>query len=299
MIKVAIIGFGNVGSYAYDAVQAASDMEIVGILEVDSRIAEIRQRYPHVKVVNNIDRLDQVDAAILAVPSRMVPEVAPIMLARGICTVDSYDLHGDSLLQHRNNLHRIAKEYGACAVLSAGWDPGTDSLVRTILEMMAPRGITYTNFGPGMSMGHTVAAKKIAGVRDALSMTFPKGNGVHSRKVYIELEDGVDFAAVKEEIIADEYFQHDDTQVYQVANVKEFIDMGHGVELYRKGVAGDCHNQIFRYQISINNPAVTGQVMVSAARAAVRLQPGAYTMPEIPLIDFLPGTREEIIGRIV
>lgn len=299
MIRVAIIGFGNVGSYAYDAVQAAPDMEMAGIVEVENRIPEIQQRVPNVIVVTSIDQLEKVDVAILAIPSRMVPEVAPTILKKGIRTVDSYDIHGGSLLELRENLNKVAKEHGSCAVLSAGWDPGTDSMIRTILEVMAPRGITYTNFGPGMSMGHSVAAKKVLGVKDALSMTFPEGNGVHSRKVYVELEDGVDFAAVKAAILEDEYFKHDDTRVYQVANVKEFIDMGHGVELYRKGVAGDCHNQIFRYQISINNPAVTSQVMVTSARAAMRLQSGAYTMLEIPLIDFLPGTREEIIGRIV
>ena len=30
-------------------------------------------------------------------------------------------------------------------------------------EFMAPAGITYTNFGPGMSMGHTVLPVQLPG----------------------------------------------------------------------------------------------------------------------------------------
>ena len=44
-------------------------------------------------------------------------------------------------------------------------DPGSDSVVRTLLEAIAPKGITYTNFGPGRSMGHSVAVRAIDGVR--------------------------------------------------------------------------------------------------------------------------------------
>jgi diaminopimelate dehydrogenase len=51
--------------------------------------------------------------------------------------------------------------------------------------------------------------------------------------------------------------------------------------------------------MSINNPALTAQVLVNVARASFRLQPGCYTMPEIPVIDMLPGTREEIVATLV
>jgi len=47
------------------------------------------------------------------------------------------------------------------------------------------------------------------------------------------------------------------------------------------------------------NPALTAQVLVNVARASMRLQPGCYTMPEIPVIDLLPGTREEIVATLV
>ena len=74
--------------------------------------------------------------------------------------------------------------------------------------------------------------------------------------------------------------------------------MGHGVNLTRKGVSGQTQNQLFEFNMRINNPALTGQVLVCVARAAMK-QPGCYTMIEIPVIDLLPGEREELIAHLV
>ena len=49
----------------------------------------------------------------------------------------------------------------------------------------------------------------------------------------------------------------------------------------------------------INNPALTGQVLVSAARAVVKQKPGCYTMIEIPPIDFLYGDTDKLIRYLV
>jgi diaminopimelate dehydrogenase len=167
------------------------------------------------------------------------------------------------------------------------------------MEAMAPQGISYTNFGPGMSMGHTVAVKSKAGVRNALSMTVPAGTGIHRRLVYVELEQGADFDSVVQDIKSDAYFVKDDTTVIAVDDVDVLMDMGHGVVMERKGVSGVTHNQLLEFRMRINNPAVTSQVMVSCARATMRQRPGAYTMPEIPVIDLLPGSREQLVRRLV
>jgi len=54
----------------------------------------------------------------------------------------------------------------------------------------------------------------------------------------------------------------------------------------RKGVSGATHNQLFNFEMRINNPALTSQVLVAAARATFKQQPGAYTMIEVPIIRF-------------
>jgi len=298
-IGVVIIGYGNVGKGAVEAVKVAPDMDLKGIVERPEAIEKCREENKGIKVSEKIDDIADADVAILAIPTRLVPGVAQEVMSKGLNTVDSFDLHGNDLIKLKKELDETAKENGQVAVLAAGWDPGTDSMVRAVLEIMAPRGLTYTNFGPGMSMGHTVAVKEIAGVEDALVLTIPVDTGIHRRMVYIQRHPGTSFEDICNEIRQDPYFFNGETFIEDTKNVSELVDVGHGVRINRKGIAGKTHNQLFSFDIRVTNPAVTGQVMVCSARAAMRMQPGAYTMVEIPPVYFLAGDENELISRLV
>lgn len=295
-IRVAVIGYGNIGRYVIEALQVAPDFEIAGIVRRDA--TNIPEELKSLKVTNSLSGLKDVRIAILCTPTRSVEAYATEALSQGINTVDSFDIHSQTVELH-TRLGETARKHHAVSVMSAGWDPGSDSVVRALLEACAPKGITYTNFGPGMSMGHTVAVKAIEGVKAALSMTIPTGTGIHRRMVYIELKEGYNFNEVTAKIKHDPYFSHDETHVIQVEHVDELLDMGHGVHLTRKGVSGKTQNQLFDFNMRINNPALTAQIMVSCARATLRQKPGCYTMIELPLIDLLYGDRNELIGRLV
>lgn len=295
MKRIAIVGYGNIGRYSLEAIEAAPDFEIAGIVR---RNPADRGDIPaDIPVVGSIKDLKDVDVAILATPTRSVEEYAKEILAMGINTVDSFDIHGQ-IPELRKRLDKYAKEGNAVSVLSAGWDPGSDSVVRALFEAIAPKGITYTNFGPGMSMGHTVAVKSKAGVKDALSMTIPLGTGIHRRMVYVELLPGYELADVAKSIKEDPYFASDETHVMAVESVDALKDVGHGVHMVRKGVSGKTHSQRFEFDMAINNPALTAQILVACARATFRLDPGCYTMIEIPVIDLLPGDRDQWIKLV-
>ena len=264
-VRAAIVGYGNIGHYVLEALQAAPDFEIAGVVRragAENKPEELA----NYAVVKDIKELEGVEVAILCTPTRSVEKYAKEYLAMGINTVDSFDIHTD-IVDLRRTLDAAAKEHKAVSIISAGWDPGSDSIVRTMLEAIAPKGITYPNFGPGMSMGHTVAVKAIEEVA----------------------------AAIK----ADPYFVNDETHVKLVPSVDALLDMGHGVNLTRKGVSGKTQNQLFEFNMRINNPALTAQVLVCVARASMKQQPGCYTMVEVPVIDLLPGDREEWIGHLV
>lgn len=296
-IRAAVVGYGNIGKYSIEALEAAPDFEIAGVVRrngAQDKPAELATY----DVVSDIRELKDVDVAILATPTRSVEAFAKDILALGINTVDSYDIH-TGIVDLRRSLGEVAKASNAVAIISAGWDPGSDSVVRTLLEALAPKGISFTNFGPGMSMGHTVAVKAIDGVKAALSMTIPTGEGIHRRMVYIEVKEGYEFEKVAAAIKADPYFVHDETHVTEVPSVDALLDMGHGVNLVRKGVSGVTQNQLFEFNMKINNPALTAQVLVAVARASMLQRPGCYTMPEVPVLDLLPGDREELIRHLV
>jgi diaminopimelate dehydrogenase len=123
--------------------------------------------------------------------------------------------------------------------------------------------------------------------------------GIHRRMVYVQLEAGAEFDKVEKAIKEDPYFVKDRTYVTQVEDIESLLDMGHGVLMERNGVSGVTHNQMLSFQIRVNNPALTSQVMVSSARATLKQKAGCYTMIEIPVIDYLSAGVETYISKLV
>ena len=181
----------------------------------------------------------------------------------------------------RKRLDSSAKKGNSACVTGAGWDPGLDSIIRTLMLSAFPEGKIYTNFGPGMSMGHSTAAKSKEGVLDAVSLTLPAGKGKHIRKIYAVLEENADKKAVEHAILSDGYFEHDECSLEFVKDISPFFNTEHGVLL-----ENIFEKQKMDFCMKIDNPTLTGNILVSAMRAAFFQKPGAYLMPEIPPRDF-------------
>lgn len=91
-------------------------------------------------VVKDIKELKDVDVAILATPTRSVEKYAKEILAMGINTVDSFDIH-TQITALRRSLDESAKAGNAVAIISAGWDPGSDSVVRTSWKQLLRKAL--------------------------------------------------------------------------------------------------------------------------------------------------------------
>ena len=104
------------------------------------------------------------------------------------------------------------------------------------------------------------------------------------------MSPGAKLDDVAKAVKTDPYFASDETHVIEVKSVDEVKDMGHGVNMTRKGVSGRTQNQRFEFSMSINNPALTAQILVGRRARPCRLQPGAYTMIEIPSSTFFRAT---------
>lgn len=305
---VAILGFGNIGRYALEALETQPDCRCVGVVRRKASLGTQPYALRGIPEFADIETLASLqgkpDAVLVCSPSRSVPEHAAALLAKGYTTVDSFDIH-DRIVETLDALDVVAKKGNAVAISAAGWDPGTDSVLRALFEAMVPIGTTFTNFGRGRSMGHSVAARALPGIADATSITIPLGGGRHSRLVYVVLEPGVSFEAAQAALKADPYFSHDPLEVRQVTaeELPRVADASHGVLMERLGASGMTDNQRLSFDMRINNPALTAQVLVSTARAAVRFARsgkwGAYTLIDVPPVLLLPGDRREQIGRLV
>lgn len=303
----AVYGLGNIGASAVEALEIMPDFRCVGVV----RRKESLGREPHLlRGVPEFGSLEALttharpDVVLVCAPSRQVPEKADELLRAGFCTVDSFDIH-DRIVEVVGTLESAAQAGKSVAVTAAGWDPGSDSVLRALFEAMVPVGTTFTNFGRGRSMGHSVAARGIPGVADATSITIPLGGGRHSRLVYVVLAPGAALETVQAAIKADPYFSHDplDVRAVTAAELPYVADASHGVLLERLGASGTTSNQQLSFDMRIDNPALTAQIMVSCARAAVRLrdagQFGARTVIDLPPVMLLPGERMENVKRLV
>ncbi|MGN1090977.1 MAG: diaminopimelate dehydrogenase [Alphaproteobacteria bacterium] len=289
-IKVAIVGWGNVGRFCKQVLQQTTDMQLVGVVRRAASIKKQDELLSDTRVVSDIKELGKVDIAIVSVPSRLAPQKVSTLLEKGISTVDSFDIH-TQILATKKRLQKKAVTHKAVSIFGAGWDPGTDSCVRALFQIVCPAQKTTTTFGGikgGRSMGHTAAVKAIKGVKNAVSLTLPNGAGKQKREVYIELMPNADFKQVEHAIKTDDYFKDDPTTVHAVDDIAKYDTLNHGGELEQKT------SQIVQdYVVEGINPLMTANVLVSSARAAYRAlkrkEYGAYVMIERPLIDYIAG----------
>ena len=305
-ITVAVHGLGNIGKKVLESLEAAPDMRCLGVLRRASSLGTESSALRGVPAFTSLTELAKAQGqlpqvVIVCGPSRAVPADAAAYLAAGVNTVDSFDIHQE-IPPLVKKLHEVSVAQGRVSISGAGWDPGTDSVFRALFEAMAPSGTTFTNFGLGRSMGHSVAVRAMPGVADAASLTIPMGGGRHSRLVYVLPQSGMSEGSIREAIAADPYFKNDPLEVRFVRSPEELArvaDNSHGVLMERTGASGLTSNQRLQFDMRIDNPAMTASVLVACARATTKLAPGAYTMIDVPPVALLPGERMDHVARLV
>ncbi|GAB4537042.1 MAG: Gfo/Idh/MocA family oxidoreductase [Thermodesulfovibrionia bacterium] len=84
MIRVAVIGVGMMGSHHARVFSELKDVELVGVVDIDSKKAEdIARRYNTNAYTNHLDVIDSVDAVSIAVPTTSHFKVAMDFIRHG------------------------------------------------------------------------------------------------------------------------------------------------------------------------------------------------------------------------
>lgn len=306
-IQVGIIGYGNLGRGVEKAVNAAEDMNLVGIF---SRRDPSSIQSVFGAPVYSMDDLEsfkgKVDVMVLCGGSATdLPKQTP-MIAEMFNVVDSFDTHAN-IPAHFAAVDEAAKAAGTTAAISNGWDPGLFSLIRVLAQSVLPDGATYTFWGTGVSQGHSDAIRRIEGVADAKQYTIPVKEAMdqvrageqpelttrqkHTRECYVVLEEGADAARIETEIkTMPNYFSDYDTTVHFVS--QEELDanhsgLPHGGFVMRSGKTGDMKHLI-EFSLTLDsNPEFTASVLTAVARAVVKMNAqkltGAKTIFDIPM----------------
>ncbi len=308
-IRVAILGYGNLGRGVEAAMPYNPDMILTAIF---TRRAP-DSLHPMTDVpVYHVDDLpamrDQIDVLILCGGSATDLPVQTPEYARYFNVVDSFDNHSQ-IPAHFDRVNEAALAGGKTALISAGWDPGMFSLQRLLGNCVLPQGADYTFWGKGVSQGHSDAIRRISGVKDAKQYTIPVEEALnrvrsgenpdltvrekHTRECYVVPEEGADLARIEQEIkTMPAYFAPYDTTVHFITQEemdRDHCGIPHGGFVLRSGVTGlnrDTH-QMIEYRLTLgSNPEFTSSVLAACARAVVRMDQqgmhGCKTILDVP-----------------
>lgn len=295
MIRIGILGYGNLGRGVECAVKQNGDMELTAVFtrrDPDS-VQILTQNTPVYSVQQILDHKNEIDVLIICGGSATDLPVQTPEYVRYFNVVDSFDTHA-KIPQHFANVDQAAKESGKIGMISIGWDPGMFSLNRIYANAILPDGKDYTFWGKGVSQGHSDAIRRIDGVVDARQYTIPVPSSLeavrngetpnlstrekHTRECFVVVKDGADTARIEKEIKEmPNYFADYDTTVHFIT--QEELDQNHsgiphGGFVIRSGKTGwdGEHGHIIEYRLKLDsNPEFTSCVLVAYARAAYRM----------------------------
>ncbi len=293
-IRIAIVGYGNLGRGTEAAIAQTADMKLTGIFTRRSPDS-VQPLDPNVPVYS-LDCIGEhkqnIDVLILCGGSRNdLPEQGPA-LAAIFNTIDSYDTHA-RIPQYFEAVDAAARSGRNVSIISVGWDPGLFSINRLFGESILPQGETYTFWGKGLSQGHSDAVRRVPGVRGAVQYTVPVAEAIeqvrsgvrptlttrqkHRRECFVVLEEGADAGQVREAIVTmPDYFADYDTTVNFISEEvlrRDHAAMPHGGFVIRSGESGAGDKQVIEYSLALeSNPGFTSSVLVAYARAAHRLK---------------------------
>ena len=310
MIRIGVLGYGNLGRGVECAIKQNDDMELVAVFtRRDPSTVKILTDSAKVCSVNDIEAYkDKIDVLILCGGSATdLPKQTP-EYAKLFNVIDSFDTHA-KIPEHFANVDKSAKDSGHIALISVGWDPGMFSLNRVYANSILSDGSDYTFWGRGVSQGHSDAIRRIEGVADARQYTCPVESAVeavrrgeqpelttrqkHTRECYVVAKEGADLARIEKEIKEmPNYFADYDTTVTFISQEeldKNHKGIPHGGMVIRSGRTGwNLENKhIIEYSLKLDsNPEFTTSVLVAYARAAMRMysegMTGCKTVLDVP-----------------
>ncbi len=307
MIKIGILGYGNLGRGVEAAIKKNGDLELAAVYT--RRAPEslvIKTEGVPVKSAAELELgKENIDVLIICGGSATdLPEMTPKYAAL-YNVIDSFDTHAN-IPVHFASVDAAAKAAGKVGIISCGWDPGMFSVNRLYGSAILPDGRDYTFWGKGVSQGHSDAVRRIDGVIDARQYTIPVPEALervrngenpelttrekHTRECFVVAEDGADLARIEREIKEmPNYFADYDTTVHFITAeemARDHSGLPHGGSVIYSGETSDGTKHVIEYSLNLDsNPEFTGSVIAAYARAAARLnaegKTGAMTVFDI------------------
>ena len=326
-MKIAILGYGNLGRGIECAVKQNADTELVAVFtrRDPATVKILTEGVPVYSVSEILAHKDEVDVLILCGGSATDLPVQTPEYAKYFNVIDSFDTHAN-IPTHFANVDAAAKESGHTAIISCGWDPGMFSLNRLYANCILPDGNDYTFWGKGVSQGHSDAIRRVDGVKNGKQYTIPVESALeavrsgknpelttrqkHTRECFVVAKEGADLAQIEQDIkTMPNYFSDYDTTVNFISEeelMEKHSRIPHGGFVFRSGKTGwNGENQhVIEYSLKLDsNPEFTSSVIVAYARALNRLNKegatGCKTVFDIAPAYLSPLSGEELRAHML
>lgn len=292
-LRLAVIGLGKLGRACGEAILDAEDLAVAGYVRRPESLGKpLPANLGRAPVAANVGDLQEVDAALVCVPTELVLSVIHDLLQHGIPIVECAVLPRDAYRVHKEKIQRAALRHRVPAIVGAGWDPGALSIFRDMFSLLAPKGHTETKYRTGKSLHHSLTARTKPGIRDALCTELRTASGKMQRYVYVELESAANPERVAQAIRSDPLFLDEETLVFPVDSLAALKEEGQGIVLERWGTSGPSAHQLLLLEARFDVQMLSAQVMVGAARAVMTQAPGAHSLLEVPLISLWGAVRD-------
>lgn len=274
--RLAIVGFGRLGRACADAVRERGDLELVGVVRRPASARSLPAPWSRLPVVGHARDLDRIDVVLLCVPPGDCEAAAHELLQQRFALVECAQIDAPHLAGYHEALVELALRHRSRAMLGAGWDPGVLTMVQGAFETLIPRGHSRSTRRPAASLHHTAAAEGVDGVRGALAVEYPGGDGGNRRYVYVELARGASLPKVSAAILSDPAFVGEPTEIFQVDSVAALEEDAHGVLLERLGTAASGAHQSLLLEARGDPAALAARAMLDAASRLPRMAVGGY-----------------------
>ena len=317
ILRLGIVGYGNLGKGVEMAVKQNPDMELVAIFT--RRVPAALDSASKVVAIDQMEFFKgKIDVMILCGGSlKDLPEQV-IMVSKMFNTVDSFDTHA-KIPAYFKQVDESAGSNKTLSLISTGWDPGLFSLARLLGQSILPQGEDYTFWGKGLSQGHSDAVRRVPGVKKGVQYTIPKKTAMervrsgenprlstsekHERVCYVVAEESANLPEIENTIKKmPHYFDAYQTTVHFITEAElkaNHSSMPHGGIVFRSGITGNGSKQRIEFSLTLeSNPEFTASVLVAYARAVGKMakegQTGARTVLDIPLGYLSSKSPEEL-----
>ncbi len=325
-IKIAILGYGNLGKGIECAARQNDDLELVGVFtRREPATVKTLTGVPVYAESELLSKKNEIDVLVLCGGSATDLPIQTPQYAKHFNVVDSFDTHA-KIPEHFKAVDEAAKGAGKIAMISVGWDPGMFSLNRLYGNCILRDGKDYTFWGKGVSQGHSDAIRRIEGVKNAKQYTVPIEEALtsvragenpelstrqkHTRECYVVAKEGADKARIEQEIkTMPNYFADYDTTVHFITEeelIRDHSGIPHGGFVLRSGKTGlqGENKHLIEYRLQLDsNPEFTACVLVAYARAAYRMNQenmtGCKTVFDVAPAYLSPLSAEELRANLL